>query len=69
MTYMELLGIIVKPWMTIEDITKVGDILKVQVIEIDDKGKVKVSRRNLIEKPAGYVEKPATKKHFDKKGR
>lgn len=52
-----------------QDITKVGDILKVQVIEIDDKGKVKVSRRNLIEKPAGYVEKPATKKHFDKKGR
>lgn len=24
MTYMELLGIIVKPWMTIEDISKVG---------------------------------------------
>ena len=41
------------------DKVKVGDVLKVRVCEIDDHGKVKVSHREFIEKPAGYVEKPA----------
>ena len=41
------------------DKVKVGDILKVRVCEIDDHGKVKVSHREFLEKPAGYVEKPA----------
>ena len=41
---------------------KVGDVLKVRVCEIDDHGKVKVSHREFVEKPAGYVEKPAEKK-------
>lgn len=44
-----------------QDVVKVGDILKVRVVEIDDKGKVKVSHREFIEKPAGYVEKPEHK--------
>ena len=43
---------------------KVGDILKVRVCEIDDHGKVKVSHREFVEKPAGYVEKPQEKKSF-----
>lgn len=34
-----------------EDIVKLGDIVKVKVIEIDDKGRVNVSRKALIEKP------------------
>ncbi len=41
---------------------KVGDILKVRVCEIDDHGKVKVSHREFVEKPAGYIEKPQEKK-------
>ena len=43
---------------------KVGDVLKVRVCEIDDHGKVKVSHREFIEKPAGYIEKPQEKKPF-----
>ncbi len=42
-----------------QDVVKVGDVLKVKVSEIDEKGKVKVSHREFVEKPAGYVEKPA----------
>ena len=34
-----------------EDVLKLGDIVKVKVIEIDDKGRVNVSRKALIEKP------------------
>jgi polyribonucleotide nucleotidyltransferase len=44
------------------DKVKVGDVLKVRVCEIDDHGKVKVSHREFIEKPAGFVEKPAKEK-------
>ncbi len=44
-----------------QDVVKVGDILKVRVIEIDEKGKVKVSHREFVEKPAGFVEKPEFK--------
>lgn len=34
-----------------EDVLKLGDVVKVKVIEIDDKGRVNVSRKALIEKP------------------
>ena len=44
-----------------QEVVKVGDVLKVRVCEIDDKGKVKVSHREFVEKPAGYVEKPEKK--------
>ena len=39
-----------------EDIVKVGDTLKVRVIEIEDNGKVKVSHREFEPKPEGYTE-------------
>jgi len=48
------------------DKVKVGDTLKVRVCEIDDHGKVKVSHREFIEKPAGYVEKPVEVKPHHK---
>lgn len=35
----------------VEDVLKIGDIVKVKVIEIDDKGRVNVSRKALLEKP------------------
>ena len=40
------------------DVIKVGDKLKVVVIGIDEKGKVKLSHREFMEKPEGYVERP-----------
>ena len=46
-----------------QDKVKVGDVLKVRVCEIDDHGKVKVSHREFVEKPAGYVEKKPFKGH------
>ena len=48
------------------DKVKVGDVLKVRVCEIDDHGKVKVSHREFIEKPSGYVEKPVEAKPHHK---
>ena len=47
-------------WKYIEDandVVKVGDTLKVVVIGIEE-GKVKVSHREFIDKPADYVERP-----------
>jgi polyribonucleotide nucleotidyltransferase len=40
------------------DVLKLGDIVKVIVTEIDEKGRVNVSRKALLPKPEGYVEKP-----------
>ena len=40
-----------------EDVLKMGEIVKVKVVEIDEKGRVNVSRKACIEKPV--VEKPA----------
>ncbi|MFA6755090.1 MAG: polyribonucleotide nucleotidyltransferase [Bacilli bacterium] len=39
------------------DVVKVGDTLKVKVIDLDEKGKVKLSHREYIEKPKDFVEK------------
>ena len=38
------------------DILKIGDIVKVKVTEIDEKGRVNASMKELIEKPEGYKE-------------
>lgn len=40
----------------VEDALKLGDVVKVKVVEIDDKGRVNVSRKALMEKPEGYEE-------------
>ncbi|WP_374284283.1 polyribonucleotide nucleotidyltransferase [Lactococcus sp.] len=40
----------------VEDVVKLGDVVKVKVMKIDDKGRVDASMRALIEKPEGYVE-------------
>lgn len=36
------------------DVVKVGDVLKVKITGIDDHGKIKVSHKELIEKPSDY---------------
>ncbi len=41
----------------VEDVLKVGDELDVKLLEIDEKtGKMRLSRKALLEKPEGYVE-------------
>ena len=40
-----------------EDVLKVGDEVEVKLLEIDGKtGKMRLSRKVLLEKPEGYVE-------------
>ncbi len=51
------------------DVVKVGDRIKVRVIEIDDKGKVKVSHKEFTEKPENYTERPAKIEHHDRPDR
>jgi polyribonucleotide nucleotidyltransferase len=40
----------------VEDELQVGDMVKVKVLEVNGDGKVRLSRKILIEKPEGYVE-------------
>jgi len=40
----------------VEDVLKLGDIIKVIVTEVDEKGRVNVSAKDLLPKPEGYVE-------------
>lgn len=40
------------------DVLKMGEVVKVIVTEVDEKGRVNVSRKDLLPKPEGYVEKP-----------
>jgi polyribonucleotide nucleotidyltransferase len=42
---------------TVEDVVKVGDKVKVKVAEIDDQGRVNLSRKALLAKPEGYQER------------
>ncbi|MEI7667757.1 MAG: S1 RNA-binding domain-containing protein, partial [Erysipelotrichaceae bacterium] len=49
------------------DVFKMGDIVQVIVTEIDEKGRVNVSRKDLLPKPEGYVERPVEKRpHSDR---
>ena len=48
------------------DVVKVGDTLKVRVIEIDEKGKVKVSHKEFEPKPENYEERPARTEHLSR---
>ncbi len=41
----------------IKDVLNVGDTIQVKVTNIDDNGKIKVSHKDLLEKPEGYEEK------------
>ena len=45
-----------------EDVLKIGDTSRVIVTEIDDKGRVNVSARDLLEKPEGWDEMQKAKK-------
>ncbi len=45
-----------------EDVLKLGDVIKVIVTEIDDRGRVNVSSRDLLPKPEGWDEQQKAKK-------
>ena len=42
----------------VEDVVKTGDLIRVKLIKVDDQGRLDFSRKALIEKPEGYVERP-----------
>lgn len=50
-----------------EDVLKLGDTVKVIVTEIDDKGRVNVSARDLLEKPEGWDETQKARKEANNK--
>ena len=58
----------------VEDVLKVGDEVDVKLLEIDPKtGKMRLSRRALMEKPEGYVEperkpRPSGDRRDDRRG-
>ncbi len=54
----------------VEDVCKVGDEMKVKVIEIDSQGRINLSRRLLLEKPEGYEERSRSseKRDSDRRG-
>ncbi len=55
----------------VEDAVKLGDIVKVKIMKIDDKGRIDASMRELTPKPEGYVEperKPRERRDNDRRG-
>ncbi len=42
----------------VTDILNIGDSVKVKLLEVDREGRLNLSRRDLLEKPEGYVEPP-----------
>jgi polyribonucleotide nucleotidyltransferase len=42
----------------VEDVLKPGDDVRVRLIKIDDQGRLDFSRKALLDKPEGYVERP-----------
>jgi polyribonucleotide nucleotidyltransferase len=41
---------------SVEDVVKMGEMVKVKVIGVEDNGKIRLSRKALLPKPEGYVE-------------
>ena len=42
----------------VEDVCKPGDVMKIKLIKIDDQGRFDFSRKALLPKPEGYMERP-----------
>jgi len=47
----------------VEDVLKVGDQIEVQLVSVEDNGKLRLSRKVLLDKPEGYVERPERPEH------
>ena len=48
----------------VEDFLKEGQIVKVKVLETDEKGRIKLSLKALLDKPEGYVEEERPRRDF-----
>jgi polyribonucleotide nucleotidyltransferase len=46
------------PVRNVEDVLHAGDAIQVKLLEIESTGKLRLSRRALLPKPEGYVERP-----------
>jgi polyribonucleotide nucleotidyltransferase len=53
----------------VEDYLKEGQIVKVKVLETDDKGRIKLSLKALLDKPEGYVEEERPRRDFGDRDR
>ena len=53
----------------VEDVLKRGDKVRVKLIKVDDQGRLDFSRKALLEKPEGYVERPKRPRHDGNRGR
>lgn len=52
---------------SVEDVCKEGDTMKVKVISVEsDTGKIRLSRKELIEKPEGWEERPPRERSGDR---
>ena len=49
----------------VEDVCKSGDKMKIKFIKIDDQGRLDFSRKALLPKPEGYVERPKHPRRSD----
>ncbi len=52
----------------VEDVVSIGEKVKIKLIKIDDQGRLDFSRKALIEKPEGYVEKPINRSNNRRHG-
>jgi polyribonucleotide nucleotidyltransferase len=52
----------------VEDFVKEGDVIKVKVLETDDKGRIKLSMKALLDKPEGYVEEERPRREYGDRG-
>ena len=51
----------------VEDVVKTGDSVRVKLIKVDDQGRLDFSRKALLEKPEGYVERPPRNRDDNKR--
>jgi polyribonucleotide nucleotidyltransferase len=52
----------------VEDFLKEGQVIKVKVLETDDKGRIKLSLKALLDKPEGYVEEERPRRDYGDRG-
>jgi len=53
----------------VEDVVKTGDKVRVQLKRVDDQGRLDFSRKALLPKPEGYVERPRENRNEGSSGR
>jgi len=54
---------------SVEDVLKVGQEIEVKLLDIDRDNKMKLSRRVLLPKPEGFVERPPRSNNRDSRPR